>query len=453
MQAPGVTFAPRPGTSRGAGGDSREAYLRGRLHYAWVVAGVTFLILMASAGIRATPSVLMVPLEQELGWSRTATSTAVSVGILLYGLIGPFCAAIAQRVGIRRTMAGAMSVLAVAVLLATRVREPWQLVLLWGFLVGTGTGMVATVMGAVVVNRWFARRRGLVLGALTASTATGQLLFLPVLARLVEHQGWRWALYLVGAAAFLTVPLALLLVREAPAAMGLAPYGAGAGEAPARVEAGNPALIAVRTLVRAARHRAFWLLAGTFFVCGASTNGLIGTHLIPACMDHGMPEVQAAGMLALMGVFDLFGTTGSGWLSDRWDCRKLLFTYYALRGLSLILLPHALVQQGSGLSIFTVFYGLDWIATVPPTVKLATDAFGREDAPIVFGWVMAAHQVGAGAAALAAGIVRARMGDYQTAFLASGALCLVAAVMALAIRSGRDRAGALAPGLASFQEP
>jgi sugar phosphate permease len=427
--------------------------MRGRLHYAWVVAGITFLVLMASAGIRATPGVLMVPLEQELGWSRTATSTAVSVGILLYGLTGPFCAAIARRIGIRRTMAGAMSLLALAVLLATRVREPWQLVLLWGLLVGSGTGMVATVMGAVVVGRWFARRRGLVLGALTASTATGQLLFLPVLARLVEQHGWRWALYLVGAAALATVPLALLLVREDPADVGLAPYGAEARDVPVRSEPGNPALVAVRTLARAARHRAFWLLAGTFFVCGASTNGLVGTHLIPACMDHGMPEVQAAGMLALMGVFDLLGTTGSGWLSDRWDCRRLLFAYYGLRGLSLMLLPHALVQQGSGLSLFTVFYGLDWIATVPPTVKLATDAFGREDAPIVFGWVMAAHQVGAGAAALAAGIVRTRLGDYRTAFLAAGSLCLVAAVMALAIRPGRGRASALAGGVASLQEP
>jgi sugar phosphate permease len=392
---------------------------------------------MASAAIRATPSVLMVPLEHELGWSRTATSSAVSLGLLLYGLTGPFCAAVAQRVGVRRTMAGAMAVLAVAVVVATRVREPWQLILLWGLLVGTGTGMVATVLGAVVVTRWFARRRGLVLGALTASTATGQLLFLPVLARLVEHQGWRSALYLVGAVALAGVPLALLFVRDRPRDMGLLPYGADPGHPPPPTATGNPALAAVRTLFRAARHRAFWLLAGTFFVCGASTNGLIGTHLIPACIDHGIPEVQAAGMLALMGIFDLAGTTASGWLSDRWDSRWLLFTYYGLRGLSLVFLPHALTVQGSGLSLFTVFYGLDWIATVPPTVRLATDAFGREDAPVVFGWVMTAHQVGAGAAALAAGVVRTHLGDYQAAFMASGGLCLAAALMALAIRPGR----------------
>ena len=418
-----------------------------RIHYAWVVAGVTFVVLMASAGIRATPGVLIVPLEHEFGWSRATTSSAVSLGLLLYGLIGPFCAAIAQRFGIRRTMAGAMTLLGLAVLLATRITAPWQLILLWGIFVGTGTGMVAIVMGAVVVNRWFSARRGMVLGALTASTATGQLLFLPILARLAEHGGWRSALYLVGFAALATVPISLLLVRETPAAVGLQPYGALQGEIAPPPRAGNPAAVAIRTLRRAAGHRDFWLLAGTFFVCGASTNGLIGTHLVPACMDHGMPEVQAAGLLATMGIFDLFGTTGSGWLSDRVDNRWLLFTYYGLRGLSLIFLPHALLAQGSGLSVFTVFYGLDWIATVPPTVKLATDAFGKDDAPVVFGWVMAAHQIGAGTAALGAGIVRTEMGDYHMAFVTSGGLCLVAALLALAIARRRFTRPALSPTL------
>jgi sugar phosphate permease len=410
----------------------------GRLHYAWIVAGTTFVVLMAGAGIRATPSILLVPLEQEFGWSRATTASAVSLGLLLYGLAGPFCAAVAQRFGIRRTMSVAMLVLACAVSLATQVRQPWQLVLLWGLFVGTGTGMVAAVMGSVVVNRWFAKQRGLVLGALTASTATGQLLFLPILARLVEAQGWRAALLFIGGAALLTAPLAWAFVRERPQDVGLVRYGADAGEAPAVVAAGNPARIAVETLLRAARRRDFWLLAGTFFVCGASTNGLIGTHLIPACMDHGIPEVRAAGILAMMGIFDLVGTTGSGWLSDRLDNRWLLFTYYGLRGLSLVFLPNALVEQGSSLNVFTVFYGLDWIATVPPTVRLATDAFGKEDAPIVFGWVMASHQMGAGMAALGAGIIRTTTHSYELAFVSSGMMCLVAALLALAI--GRKRA-------------
>jgi sugar phosphate permease len=417
--------------------------MRSRLHYAWVVAGVTFLVLMTGAAIRATPGVLIVPLEREFGWSRATISAAISIGLLLYGLAGPFCAAIAQRFGIRRTMAVAMVLLASAIALATRIREPWQLVVLWGFLVGTGTGMIANVLGAVVVGRWFSARRGVVLGALTAATATGQLLFLPVLARLAEHDGWRAALWLVAAAALATVPVALLLIRETPADVGVRPYGAVDGEVEDAPRQGNPAAVALRTLARCARSRDFWLLAGTFFVCGASTNGLIGTHLIPACMDHGIPEVRAAGMLAMMGIFDLLGTTGSGWLTDRWDSRKLLFTYYALRGLSLIFLPDALHQQGTGLSLFTVFYGLDWIATVPPTVRLATDAFGRRDAPIVYGWVMAAHQVGAGMAALGAGVIRTALGEYRLAFVTSGALCLVAALLALAI--GRRRAAAVAP--------
>jgi sugar phosphate permease len=415
---------------------------RPAFHYGWVVVAVTFLVLMAGAGIRATPGVLIVPLEHEFGWSRATLSAAVSLGLLLYGLMGPFCAAIAQGIGIRRTMGFAMIVLAAAVGLATRIQEPWQLVLLWGVFVGTGTGMVATVLGAVVVSRWFSTRRGVVLGALTASTATGQLVFLPILARLAEGVGWRSALWLVGAAAAATVPLSALLIRERPADMGLRPYGAADGEIEAAPPRGNPAARAVEVLRRGTRSRDFWLLAGTFFVCGASTNGLVGTHLIPACVDHGIPEVRAAGLLAMMGIFDLAGTTLSGWLSDRWDARWLLFAYYSLRGLSLLWLPQALVEQGAGLSAFTVFYGLDWIATVPPTVKLATEAFGRDDGPVVFGWVMASHQVGAGAAALGAGLIRTGFGDYRLAFLLSGGLCLAAAMLALAIGRGRRVAGA-----------
>jgi len=290
----------------------------------------------------------------------------------------------------------------------------------------------------VVATRWFSQRRGLVLGALTAATATGQLLFLPILARLAAGPGWRWALVAVGGAALLMVPLALLLIREHPTDVGLRPLGAAADAPDPPRRAGNPIVIAFQVLGRVSRTRDFWLLAGTFFVCGASTNGLIGTHFISACMDHGIPEVTAAGMLATMGIFDLFGTTGSGWLSDRVDSRWLLFTYYGLRGLSLIFLPRALLEQ-QGLSIFTVFYGLDWIATVPPTVKLSVDAFGPRDAPIVFGWVVAAHQVGASVAALSAGIVRDQLGDYRYAFVSSGMMCLLAAGFALAIARGARR--------------
>jgi len=406
-----------------------------RIHPAWGVAAATFVVLLIAAAIRATASVLIVPFEREFGWSRATISAAISVNLLLYGLMGPFCAAIASRIGVRRTMAFAMALLSGALLLATAIKSPWQLVVIWGFLVGTGTGMTALVLGAVVVNRWFTRHRGLVMGALTASTATGQLIFLPLLAHVIETDGWRSSVRIVAAAALFAVVLALLLVRESPASVGVPPYGSEVVAEPPR-SSGNPALVALRSLARASRSEDFWLLSGTFFICGASTNGLIGTHLIPACVDHGIPEVRAAGLLATMGIFDLFGTTLSGWLTDRWDSRRLLFTYYGLRGLSLLFLPQALTA-GSGLLVFAVFYGLDWIATVPPTVRLATEAFGKDEGPIVFGWIVAAHQVGAGAAALGAGLVRTSLGDYQLAFMTSGALCLLAAAMALAV--GRVR--------------
>jgi MFS family permease len=412
-----------------------------RLHYGWYVFGATFVVLLVAAAIRATPGVVIVPLERDFGWSRATISAAISVNLLLYGLMGPFTAAIAERIGIRRTMAIAMGLLAAALFTATGMRHTWHLVVLWGILVGAGSGMAATVLGAAVVSRWFHARRGLVMGALTASTATGQLLFLPLLARITEDAGWRWAIRIVAGAALLMVPIALAVVRESPAAVGALPYGATA-PVPPQPRRGNPVVLAFATLRKAARHRDFWLLAGTFFVCGASTNGLIGTHLIPACLDHGIPEVRAAGLLAVMGMFDLVGTTASGWLTDRWDSRRLLFTYYALRGLSLIFLPEALHDAGTGLNLFSVFYGLDWIATVPPTVKLATDAFGKDDAPIVYGWVFASHQVGAGVAALGAGVIRTLLGEYRVAFLISGTVCLFAALLALAIGRGRARAPA-----------
>jgi len=420
-----------------------------RPHYAWVVLAVTFLALLAGAGVRATPSVLIVPLEHEFGWSRATISLAISINILLYGLMGPFAGALMQRLGIRRTTIGALALLAAGVTLSTRVTEPWQLVLSWGVLVGIGSGMVALVLGATVVNRWFTTRRGLAMGLLTASAATGQLVFLPLLARVVEHDGWRAAALIMAAAAALAIPLVALLLRERPAVMGLPPYGGAAVEA-APAPSANPVSTALRALADGARSRDFWLLSATFFICGASTNGLVGTHLIPAAHDHGIPEVRAAGLLALMGMFDLVGTTGSGWLTDRWSSRHLLAWYYGLRGLSLLYLPHALAGQQIGLWVFAAWYGLDWIATVPPTLRLANDAFGPARAPIMFGWIGAGHQVGAALTAYAAGWVRTTGGDYQPAFWVSGGLCMLAAALALQVgrqpaRSGPVRAPEPAP--------
>ncbi|MFY9781336.1 MAG: MFS transporter [Candidatus Baltobacteraceae bacterium] len=408
----------------------------GRMHYAWIVATLVFAVLIVVAGIRATPGVLMVPMERSLGWSAATVSAAAGLNIALYGLTGPFAAALMQTLGVRRTMLLGLSLLACAVAAGGFAREPWELILAWGVFAGIGVGTLAMVLAATVANRWFAARRGLVLGWLTAATATGQLVFLPLLATVAVAAGWRTATWLVaGVAAAIVVPVALLM-RDRPADVGLLPYGASAPPAAAS-SARNPLTVAFASLGRASRNPAFWVLAGTFFICGASTNGLIGTHFIPACGDHGIPEVRAATLLAAMGIFDLVGTTASGWLSDRVDNRLLLGVYYGLRGLSLVFLPQALDASFVGLSAFTVFYGLDWIATVPPTVRLATQAFGLDEGPVVFGWIAASHQLGAGATAFAAGWMRTALGSYSLAFDISGTLCLIAALAIVLLRPTR----------------
>lgn len=404
-------------------------------HYAWIVLGITFVVLLTSAAVRATPGVLIVPFENEFGWSRATISVAISTNLLLYGLMGPFSAGFINRYGPRRVMAVSSFMIGLGTLATIAMKQPWQLVALWGVLVGTGTGMIAVVMGATVVQRWFHVHRGLALGLLTASSATGQLIFLPLLAKLAVGSGWRWAVVVISAAALIIAPIAFWIMRDRPQDKGLEPLGLPHTESVPAPVGGNPFLAAVSALRMASRSREFWILAGSFFVCGASTNGLIGTHLIPACMDHGIPEVQAAGLLALMGVFDLFGTTGSGWLSDRFDNRVLLLTYYGLRGLALLYLPFGFVSDGlthgssgHGLTVFAVFYGLDWIATVPPTVALTRQAFGAEKAGLVFGWILAAHQVGAALAASFAGFIRTFEGSYDYAFTIAGTLCMISAV-------------------------
>ncbi len=377
----------------------------------------------------------MVPLEEEFGWSRATISLAISINLVLYGLIGPFAATVFDQFGIRRTMVVALTLLGIGVSLTTVMTQPWQLVLLWGVVVGSGTGVVALVLGAVVANRWFVERRGLVVGVLTASTATGQLVFLPLLAWMAENLGWRNAVITIASATFLIIPLVVLLMRDRPSQIGLRPFGDRSTDPiPAEVQTagGNPIRTTLNALREATRSRDFWLLSGSFFICGASTNGLIGTHLIPACIDHGIPEVKAAGLLAVMGIFDFFGTVASGWLSDRVDNRYLLSWYYGLRGLSLIFLPFSFSSL-HGLSIFAVFYGLDWIATVPPTVRLTTQIFGKEKAGVLFGWIVAAHQIGAATATLTAGVLRTTTGTYLQAFILAGALCVITALFVLRI--------------------
>ena len=393
------------------------------IHYAWVIAAVTFVVMLITAGVRATPGLFMVPLEAEFGWSRATISASIAVNIALFGLIGPFAASVMDRWGLRRVVLGALALMGTAVAASTRMSAEWQFFLLWGVVVGAGTGVTAMVLGAVVTTRWFDRRRGLVMGMLSAANATGQLVFLPQLATVVESSNWRSAALIVAAAAAVVFVIVLLLMRDRPADVGLRPYGQ-AGDAPAT--APGKAMPALAALANASRTRAFWILAGTFFICGASTNGLIGTHLISACHDVGIPAVRSTRLLALMGIFDILGTTASGWLTDRYSARHLLFAYYSLRGLSLLFLPATLLEGGAGLGVFAVFYGLDWIATVPPTVKLTTEAFGRENTGVVYGWIGASHQLGASMAAFGAGAIRTGLGEYRLAFMMAGILCLIA---------------------------
>jgi sugar phosphate permease len=412
-------------------------------HYAWTILGVTFVCLLISAATRATPSILIVPLEAEFGWSRTTISMAISLNILLYGLIGPFAAGFINRYGPRRVTTAAAILLGLGTLATITIKHPWQLFALWGVLVGIGTGIIALVLGAIVVQRWFHVHRGLALGMLTASAATGQLVFLPFLAKLVVDHGWRSSVITMAGLALLMAPVALLLMRDRPQDKGLRPLGQPEGIPVPTATVENPFAAAIGALAMASRTKEFWILAGSFFICGASTNGLIGTHLVPACMDHGMPEVQAASLLAVMGICDLVGTTASGWLSDRFDNRVLLFSYYGLRGLSLLYLPYGFVSEGHGLSIFAIFYGLDWIATVPPTVALARQAFGAEKVGLVFGWVLASHQVGAALAASFAGFIRTTEGSYDRAFIIAGGLCLATAIGVLF--AGRSNKSGLVP--------
>ncbi|MGU3432160.1 MFS transporter [Actinomycetes bacterium M1A6_2h] len=403
-----------------------------RFHRAWIVAAVAFLALVGAAGFRAAPSVLMVPIQDEFGWSRGVLSTAVGINLLLFGLTAPFAAALMERFGIRTVTACALTVVAAGSGASVFVTAQWQIVLTWGILIGLGTGSMALVFAAMITDRWFVRRRGLVSGILTAGSATGQLIFLPVIAELATNVGWRAASLVVAAGALAVVPFVLAFLRNSPADIGLLPYGATDAPEPVASQ-GNPARRAIRALLDASRVRTFWALVAGFAICGATTNGLIGVHFIPSAHDHGMPQTTAAGLLAVVGVFDIVGTIASGWLTDRFDPRILLGAYYAFRGAALLFLPALLSDSlHPSIALFVVVYGLDWVATVPPTIALCREVFGARG-PLVFGWVFAAHQIGAGVASVVAGVVRDATGQYTYAWFGAAALCAVAAVISVGI--------------------
>ena len=407
---------------------------RRNIHYGWVMVGVTFLAALISAGTVGAPGVFIVPLQREFGWTTAEISSALSIRFILFGLMAPFAAALLNRYGLRNVTLAAQLIVVSALVASLAMTQVWQLMLLWGVVIGIGTGMTALVLGATIATRWFVARRGLVVGIMTASVATGQLVFLPLLASLTERLGWRTALALVCIALGVSALAVLMLMTDRPSDLGLRPFG-DTGTAPLPAPPVNTAPIvnaALDTLRDVSKSAVFWALFATFFICGASTNGLVQVHLIPTCLDFGIPQVQAASLLAAMGVFDFFGTIVSGWLSDRYDNRWLLFWYYGLRGLSLVFLPFSDFTF-YGLSLFAMFYGLDWIATVPPTVRLTAQRFGAERANLVFGWIFAGHQLGAGTAAFGAGLSRTVLASYLPAFFVAGALCVIAALLALTI--------------------
>jgi sugar phosphate permease len=409
-----------------------------RLHYAWIIVAVTFAATAVTAGVRATPSVLIVPLEQEFHWSRATISFAVGVNLLLFGAVGPFAAAAMDRFGARRTMVLALAASAAGVALTPAMRESWQLVMLWGVLVGLATGFLGGYVAAYIAARWFREREGFVVGLLTAANAGGQLVFLPTMAQLATSAGWRVMSFVLAGTVLAFLPLLALLMRDRPTDLGLARYGERGRPRSAAPVAGNPVSMAFSALADAVRSRDFWLISCGYFVCGATTNGLIGTHLIAACVDHGLSEVAGAGLLATTGVFALFGGMSSGWLSDRCDNRLLLFIYYGLRGLSLFYLPFAFNLPFWGLSAFSVVYGLDWIASAPPTVRLLSAAVGAERIGIMVAWITVIHQIGSASAAYFAGLFRIGFGTYFEVFMMSGILLMIAAVAVLFVGAGRS---------------
>ncbi len=406
--------------------------MRVRIHYSWIVLLITFLALIIAAGVRSTPGVLIVPFEHYFGWNRAVISFALAINLLLYGLCGPF-AAWMDLYGIRRIMALALLMIAVGAGLSPWMNTPWHLTVLWGIIIGTGSGFLSPVLGTVVANRWFTERRGLVVGIFSAAGSAGQLIFLPLFSTLLEVYTWQIVTWFISFSALLVMVIVGFVMRNNPRDVGLLPYGA----LPSIVidsAAENKSLTLVFAgLKTALRHKDFWLLSGSFLVCGASSSGLIGTHFIPACMDHGMPEITAAGLLSISGMFNLLGATAAGWLSDKFDNRWLLFWLYILRGVALAWLPFGLESTSFNLAIFIVLYGLDWSATIPPTIRLTTNIFGKQSA-IVFGWMMTIHQLGAAGAAFSGGALHTLLGSYQLSFISGGILCLIASGLVIKIR-------------------
>jgi predicted MFS family arabinose efflux permease len=403
----------------------------GRLHYAWIALGVTFLASLAAVGVRAAPGVMIVPLQREYGWSVETISGAVSVNIILIGLIGPFMVALMDVIGLKRLMLACLGLLAIGPAASMFMTAPWQMYATWGVIAGIGSAAGALGVSTAIANRWFHTNRGLAMGLLMSAFAGGQLIFLPILAFLSENYGWEAIAFFVTVVVAAALPLVAWLLPEHPADIGLAPYG-GQMEREAAPGTANPVTAAFQGLNRGVRSLDFWLLSITLGICGLSTAGLVGTHMVAYCVDRGISEVTAAGFLAMLGVFNLLGSAVSGWLTDRMNPRVLMFWLFGLRGLALFLLPFTSFDYVS-LAVFTVFYGLNWVAIVPPQVAIVNEVFGKQAAPVIISWIFVFHQLGGGLAAWGAGAVRDATGSYLMAFILSGLACFLAAVLVLRI--------------------
>ena len=410
------------------------------IHYGWLMVGLTFLTTICASAAVSLTGVLLVPMTQEFGWSKADISGAMGLLFLMFAATAPFAGAMILKYGQRRMVVLAATMVMVALLITASASERWHILISLGLILGIAAGLGTMALNATIANRWFVRSRGLAMGILTASFAAGQLSFMPTAAWLAAHYGWRMAVWpaIIGAA--VCAVLNVLFARDWPADIGLAPYGETEIQKPLSASAGSAVALSFDVLREAARTRVFWVLAGTFFICGLSTSGIVNTHFIPFCGDNGVTAVIAASYLAMMGVFNFLGTICSGWLSDRFDNRVLLAWYYGLRGVSLMWLPFSTFDVVS-LSLFAIFFGLDFVATVPPTVKLAAQHFGAARAPIVVGWVFAAHQFGGAVSAYTSGLARDAYASYLPAFFVIGAICLVATLAIFAVRDIRVTAG------------
>ncbi|WP_423798330.1 MFS transporter [Neobacillus sp. SAB-20_R2A] len=407
-----------------------------RIHYSWFILSITFLSIIVAGIVISSSGLFIDPFEKEFGWDRSIIALAFAISLFLYGISGPFMAALLEVIGLKKMMIVSMATLLTGIMLTFIMNQSWQLIIIWGVIMGLGASLFLTVVSPYVANHWFAKRRGLAVGILTASTATGQLILLPVLAAIIENYSWRWAIGLIMLLSFIMLIIIFIFMKNTPKDVGVLPYGLEEEiQESNKSQKENPIVIAFKGLMQAVKVKEFWLLAGSFFICGLSTTGLIGTHFVSFCISFGIPLVTAASFLSFIGIFNLVGTTVSGWLSDRFDNRWLLFWYYGLRGASLVLLPYALMEGSFPLLvIFTIFCGLDWTATVPPTIGISRQIFGTNKSAIIYGWIFASHQAGAAVAAFGGGLIYRYFNTYTWAFFLAGVFCLLASLFVITIK-------------------